>query len=38
LTVGRPCSGKHVIEVSAIGKATRWRLWKRKAVRICTSR
>jgi len=36
LTVGRSCSGKHVIEISVIGKATRWRLCKRKAVRICT--
>ena len=36
LTVGRPCSGKHVIEVSVIRKATWWILWKRKAVRICT--
>ena len=36
LTVGRPYSGKHVIEVSVIRKATWWRLWKRKAVRICT--
>ena len=36
LTVERPCSGKHVIEVSVIRKATWWRLWKGKAVRICT--
>lgn len=36
LTVERPYSGKHVIEVSVIRKATWWRLWKRKAVRICT--
>ena len=36
LTVGRPYSGKHVIEVSVVRKATWWRLWKRKAVRICT--
>jgi hypothetical protein len=26
LTVGRPCSGKHVIEVIVVGKATGWRL------------
>ena len=37
LTVERPCSGKHVIKVIVIGKATKWRLWKRKAVRICTN-
>ena len=37
LTVGRPCSGKHVIEVIVMSKATQWILWKRKAVRICTS-
>ena len=36
LTVERPYSGKHVIEVSVVRKATWWRLWKRKAVRICT--
>lgn len=36
LTIGRPCSGKHVIAVIGCVKAARWRLCDEKGVRIAT--